>query len=119
MRCSVIPTCCGRKIARRSSVRTTVRYSALTPAGPGLRRRPQGRRFIQDVTMATPMKIVRSNPPTARAAGAGELFKAADLARLDELLGAIYEGPMESPPWHSALELLQTQLKAKHVTLML
>lgn len=69
--------------------------------------------------MATPMKIVRSNPATARAAGAAELFKAADLARLDELLGAIYEGPMESPPWHSALELLQAQLKAKHVTLML
>jgi DNA-binding CsgD family transcriptional regulator len=54
-----------------------------------------------------------------RATPAAELFKAADLARLDQLLGSIYEGAMESPPWRCALELLQSQMKAKHVTLML
>jgi len=42
-----------------------------------------------------------------------------ELSRLDRLLGAIYEGPMESPPWHAALELVRENLKAAHVTLML
>lgn len=71
--------------------------------------------------MATPIKVVRGAPaPASRASSAAtELFKAADLARLDQLLGAIYEGPLESPPWRGALELLQVQLKARHVTLML
>jgi len=65
--------------------------------------------------------VSRAQSTAGRAAlnAAAELFKAADLARLDQLLGAIYEGAMESPPWHGALQLLQAQLKAKHVTLML
>ncbi|HEX4895658.1 MAG TPA: helix-turn-helix transcriptional regulator, partial [Solimonas sp.] len=53
------------------------------------------------------------------AASAPDLGKAADLAQLDRLLGAFYEGPMESPPWQSALQLLRDTLKAGHVTLML
>jgi len=73
--------------------------------------------------MAATMKTtaIGSRGAAGRAAlnAAAELFKAADLARLDQLLGSIYEGPMESPPWHCALQLLQNQLKAKHVTLML
>jgi DNA-binding CsgD family transcriptional regulator/PAS domain-containing protein len=48
-----------------------------------------------------------------------ESLKNVDLARVDRLLGAIYEGPMESPPWHNALQHLQDALRAKHVTLML
>jgi DNA-binding CsgD family transcriptional regulator/PAS domain-containing protein len=39
--------------------------------------------------------------------------------QLDTLLGALYEGPMESPPWSTALQLLRDQLSAGHVTLML
>ncbi|MFP5307411.1 MAG: helix-turn-helix transcriptional regulator [Gammaproteobacteria bacterium] len=42
-----------------------------------------------------------------------------ELSRIDRLLGAIYEGPMESPPWQSALQMLREQLQAAHVTLML
>lgn len=72
--------------------------------------------------MATSIKT-RAPGTTGAAArtesGAVELFKAADFARIDQLLGSIYEGPMESPPWSCALQMLQDQLKAKHVTLML
>ncbi|MDB5987427.1 MAG: helix-turn-helix transcriptional regulator [Nevskia sp.] len=42
-----------------------------------------------------------------------------DITRVETLIGAIYEGPMESPPWQSALELLRMRLNAAHVTLML
>lgn len=45
--------------------------------------------------------------------------KAVDLAKLDVLLGAIYDGPTESPPWNQALQLLRDHLKAGHVTLIL
>lgn len=68
--------------------------------------------------MATVMK------PAARAAGrsagsASADTQGVDLSRVNPLLGAIYEGPMQSPPWHTALQALQDSLKAKHVTLML
>lgn len=43
----------------------------------------------------------------------------ATLAPLDRLIGAIYEGPMESPPWHTALQLMRETLRAGHVTLIL
>src|SRR5205085_1843266 len=43
----------------------------------------------------------------------------ADLALIDKLIGAIYEGPMESPPWQTALQMLRDSLRAAHVTLML
>ena len=39
--------------------------------------------------------------------------------KLDRLIGAIYEGPMESPPWSTALQLLREIMEASHVTLML
>ncbi len=39
--------------------------------------------------------------------------------RLNRLLDAIYEGPMESPPWSSALQAIRDTLHAAHVTLML
>ncbi|MES0874627.1 helix-turn-helix transcriptional regulator [Sinimarinibacterium thermocellulolyticum] len=42
-----------------------------------------------------------------------------ELQQIDRLLGAIYEGPTETPPWQSALQLLREQLGAAHVTLML
>ena len=41
------------------------------------------------------------------------------LAQLDLLLGAIYEGPTESPPWNSALQMMRDTLLAAHVTLIL
>lgn len=37
----------------------------------------------------------------------------------DRLIGTLYEGPMESPPWSSALQLLRERLNALHVNLML
>ena len=40
-------------------------------------------------------------------------------AELDRLLGAIYDGVNESPPWRSVLEMLRETLNAAHVTLML
>ncbi len=41
------------------------------------------------------------------------------LSRFSELLGAIYQGPLEPVPWKTALELLRTYLRANYVTLML
>lgn len=56
----------------------------------------------------------------SRAGGAAQAdTRGVDLARVNPLIGAIYEGPMQSPPWQTALQLLQESLKAKHVTLML
>ncbi|WP_233575091.1 helix-turn-helix transcriptional regulator [Stagnimonas aquatica] len=37
----------------------------------------------------------------------------------DRLLGALYQGSLESPPWQGALQLLRDQLRSAHVTLML
>lgn len=39
--------------------------------------------------------------------------------RLNGFFNAIYDGPTEDPPWHSALNLLRDTLHAKHVTLIL
>ncbi|MDN5874696.1 MAG: helix-turn-helix transcriptional regulator [Sinobacteraceae bacterium] len=44
---------------------------------------------------------------------------AAERDAIGSILGAIYEGPLESPPWSSALEELKTRIEAMHVTLML
>ncbi|MEQ1439030.1 helix-turn-helix transcriptional regulator [Fontimonas sp. SYSU GA230001] len=44
---------------------------------------------------------------------------ALDLEQADRLLSAIYDGPTETPPWHTALQLLRERLHAGHVTLML
>ena len=38
---------------------------------------------------------------------------------LDRLIGSIYDGPIESTPWQTAMQLLREQLNAAHVTLML
>ena len=37
----------------------------------------------------------------------------------DRLLGALYQGALESPPWQAALQQLRDRLGAAHVTLML
>jgi DNA-binding CsgD family transcriptional regulator len=62
---------------------------------------------------------IKKRAAKAATASLGEAAKAIDLATLDQLLGAIYEGPMESPPWSTALQLLRDKLHASHVTLML
>jgi len=48
-----------------------------------------------------------------------ELSGANDGRDLDRLIGAVYEGPMESPPWKSALEMLRDMIGAAHTTLIL
>lgn len=40
-------------------------------------------------------------------------------AQLNELLDAIYEGPLTRPPWRDALRRLQQRLDAAHVALIL
>lgn len=40
-------------------------------------------------------------------------------ARIDRLISACYEGPLEDPPWQRALDMLRDVLAAEHVTLML
>ncbi len=44
---------------------------------------------------------------------------APDPQQLSELLGALYDGALERPPWHSALGLLQRSLNAAHLVLVL
>ncbi|HUR42058.1 MAG TPA: helix-turn-helix transcriptional regulator [Verrucomicrobiae bacterium] len=67
------------------------------------------------------MKSVAANVrASGRAAVArADLTKGISLGKVDALLGAIYDGPMQSPPWSTALPLLRDVLRAKHVTLML
>lgn len=77
--------------------------------------------------MANPAKV--SDISSARARGTGgrnrmaatrkEAASTLELEQMDRLLGAIYEGPMESPPWNTALQMMRDYLKAAHVTLML
>lgn len=63
----------------------------------------------------TPAKAVKTPAKPA----AAEAVTTLDLSLVDGLLGALYEGPIESPPWHSLLEQLRTAVKAEHVTLIL
>jgi DNA-binding CsgD family transcriptional regulator len=42
----------------------------------------------------------------------------ADAAALDRLIGAIYDGPMQSPPWAGALRQMREALRANHVLLI-
>ena len=51
--------------------------------------------------------------PGLSSAGLGSFEK------LNGFFNAIYDGPTEDPPWHSALNLLCDTLHAKHVTLIL
>ena len=47
------------------------------------------------------------------------LAESMGMAELDRLVGAIYDGAVESPPWQGALQLMRDSLQAAHVTLML
>ena len=44
---------------------------------------------------------------------------ALSLSEFSELVGAIYQGPLEPVPWKKALDLLRRHLRANYVTLML
>ena len=70
---------------------------------------------------ATQSASAVARPPAkgGMAVGLADVLKAADLAQLDRLIGAIYEGALESPPWQGALQLMRETMKAAHVTLML
>jgi DNA-binding CsgD family transcriptional regulator len=50
-----------------------------------------------------------------------DLFEMAALApeKLSTLLGLVYQGPMETTPWSSALDFIRRQLEASFVTLVL
>ncbi len=60
-------------------------------------------------------------PPSraAMTAPQADLESAADMVQVHRLLGAIYEGPVESPPWKTALQIMREQLGAASVTLTL
>ncbi|MFP5306119.1 MAG: helix-turn-helix transcriptional regulator [Gammaproteobacteria bacterium] len=57
--------------------------------------------------------------PARAAPAASAQLPLGGIATLGRLFDTIYEGPTETPPWHSALELLREALEAKHVTLIL
>ena len=71
--------------------------------------------------MATSAKSQQQQHATAAStpAATAALTGSPAWALLDRLLSAIYEGPLESPPWQSALQMLRDHLQAAHVTLML
>lgn len=56
---------------------------------------------------------------SGRSGGRRAVSGASGYADFDRLLGAIYEGPMEATPWHSALQILHERLDAAHVALIL
>ena len=72
---------------------------------------PSSAKSSSSATKVRAMKSVTSSAP--------DVTKAFGFAAVNELLGAIYEGPMESPPWQSALQMLRGKLEAGHVTLIL
>ena len=61
----------------------------------------------------------KSLAPAATHTGMTALAASPAWATLDPLLSAIYEGPLESPPWQTALKLMRDLLGAAHVTLIL
>ncbi|HEU0196443.1 MAG TPA: helix-turn-helix transcriptional regulator [Nevskiaceae bacterium] len=68
----------------------------------------------KDPTVTTVRLATRAEVPASEPAAHTD-----DAATVDALIGAIYDGPLETPPWKAALELLRTALAAGHVTLML
>src|SRR4051794_17559271 len=72
--------------------------------------------------LAAKQTTTDSEGTIGRAAGQYSLDTLAEsmgMEPLDRLVGAVYEGAMESPPWQLALQLLRDHLQAAHVTLML
>jgi len=67
----------------------------------------------------TAARAAKTAPKAVSKRPLATVAKAEDLAQLDLLLGAIYEGPTESPPWNSALQMMRDTLLAAHVTLIL
>jgi DNA-binding CsgD family transcriptional regulator len=66
--------------------------------------------YIKDVRKAAHLARSGSNPHGAVPLSLGEF---------SELVEAIYQGPLETVPWQTALDLLRTHLRASYVTLML
>jgi DNA-binding CsgD family transcriptional regulator/PAS domain-containing protein len=73
--------------------------------------------------MPSPTKSAKTSARKKAAKVAPSALKDAvrsfDYADVDGLLGSVYEGPMESPPWQTAMETLREMLQAAHVTLIL
>jgi len=63
----------------------------------------------------TPIRAAARKLPVAPV----ESEPAVSLDDYDRLLGSLYQGALESPPWQAALQLLRDRLQAGHVTLML
>lgn len=59
--------------------------------------------------------------PAGRSAGRARVGmpRSGEVDRFEQLIGAVYEGATEDPPWRSALDLLQQQLGADHIVLIL
>lgn len=69
-------------------------------------------------TMASATQTAPRRPAVVAKAGA-KPSGLPDFAEFNLLVGAIYQGAMESPPWQTALQLWRNSLQASHVTLML
>ncbi|TXH05957.1 MAG: LuxR family transcriptional regulator [Nevskiaceae bacterium] len=63
--------------------------------------------------------LIRSKVPGAAATAPAWNGNLGDIERLNGFFNAIYDGPTEDPPWHTALNLMCEALQAKHVTLIL
>lgn len=70
--------------------------------------------------MPSPAKVTNIQVAARKMAPVSTAMEpAVSLEDYDRLLGALYQGSLESPPWQGALQLLRDQLKSAHVTLML
>jgi len=68
--------------------------------------------------MASATQTAPRCPPVAAKAGMRSSVLP-DFSEFNRLVGSIYQGAMESPPWQTALQMWRDSLQASHVTLML
>lgn len=68
---------------------------------------------LLDPSSAQAAKVVPLRPENTAAAGPP------DIGQIERFFGPIYDGPLESPPWKTALSLLRDTLQAAQVALML
>ncbi|MGH8453738.1 MAG: helix-turn-helix transcriptional regulator [Nevskiales bacterium] len=61
----------------------------------------------------------KKRPAKAPVASLVDVARAFELTSVDQLLSTLYDGPLESPPWQTAMQLLREKMHAAHVTLML
>ena len=75
--------------------------------------------MILDLAAANDAAPQAAEPIDSGPADHRALQRQSGITLMNTLLGAIYDGPSESPPWRSVLHALREALRAKHISLVL